>query len=228
MSWTFEPPSGGVATTFTILNAVNNGGTAPSGPFTVGFYLSADTAFTTSDTLIGSRSYTDLAAGAAGQDENTPVAVPDSVPAGAYYLGTIVDTANEVAESNETNNVFFDPDPITMADAPAPDIGASNFLVGGTGLFKRYNFLGEARNLGTAPTGPFAVAYYISVDPTFTLGDTLLGVANVTASRPRRHRGPAPVLRRPGVGPGGVVPPGRDPGPDERRRRVERDEQRRV
>ena len=169
--------------TFTIYNSVKNDGTAPAGPFSVGFYLSGDLTFTTSDTRIGTRSYTGLAAGAAAVNENTAVAVPGSVPGGTYYVGTILDPEGAIAEANENNNIMFDLDPVTIP-AAAPDIGSSNFLVAGTAIFKQYDFRGEARNFGTASTGLFAVAYYLSVDTTFTTADTLLGVVNLTDLAP--------------------------------------------
>src|SRR5665647_1182642 len=93
-----------------------------------------------------------------------------------------MDTGNTVAESNEHNNIMFDLDPISIAGLP--DIGPSTFATFGTDLFKRYNFIGEIRNSGTVPTGPFRVGYYLSADTTFTLADTLLGVLQVADLAP--------------------------------------------
>ncbi len=117
-SWTFGPPRGAVARTFTIYNAVKNIGAGPAGPFTVEFYLSTDMTFTSADTLIGTRSYSGLDAGAAGLNENTAVTIPDSVPAGSYYLGMIMDTGDTVVESNENNNIAFAMDPISITAVP--------------------------------------------------------------------------------------------------------------
>jgi hypothetical protein len=44
--YTFAPPSGSVARTFTIYNAVKNYGNAAAGPFYAGFYVSPDTTIT--------------------------------------------------------------------------------------------------------------------------------------------------------------------------------------
>ena len=204
--WTFAPPSGSQPRTFTIYNADRNIGTAPTGPFTVGFYLSSDLTFTTSDTLIGTRQYADLAAGAAGLNENTAVTIPGSVPAGSYYLGKIMDPTNEVAESNENNNVFFDVDPITIAAAPAPDIGASNFLAAGTGHLQAVRLPRRGPELRHGPDG--AVRGRVLPLRRHELHDRGHPPRRGERRRPRpqRHGGPAPVLRRPGIGPGGVVP----------------------
>ena len=138
---TFNPPSGAVARTFTIQNAVKNIGTAAAGPFYAGFYLSADTTITISDTLIGTRSYSSgLGAGVAGANEDTSVIIPSSVPAGTYYLGMILDTANAVAESSENNNVASSTVPVTILAAPptirsiAPNTGAAGSTVAVTNL----------------------------------------------------------------------------------------------
>ena len=104
---TFDPPSGVVEHTFTILNAVRNAGTTGSGSgFTVGFVLSSDTTFNLDDTLIGTREVrAALAAGFTSLAVATNVTIPDSVPDGTYYLGMFVDTANTVAESNEAEQL---------------------------------------------------------------------------------------------------------------------------
>ena len=58
-----------------------------AGPFSVEFYLSADTRITTADSLIGTRFHDALAAGTTGPFGCTTATVPASVPGGQYYLG---------------------------------------------------------------------------------------------------------------------------------------------
>jgi subtilase family serine protease len=180
----FAPPEGPVLRTFEVPAAVTNYGATAAGPFSTGFYLSTDTTITTADTLLGTRAFAGLPALGAAPVENTTVTVPLSVLAGSYYLGMVADPGDAVAEADEANNVAFDSGQVTIPAAVAPDIGTTYFFVQGTALFKQYDFRGEARNFGTAPTGPFSVAYYLSVDRNITLADTLLGVTNVVDLAP--------------------------------------------
>ena len=223
---TFEPPSGAVERTFTILNAARNIGTSPSGVFTVGFVLSSDTTFTIKDTPIGTREIRSLDAGDASATMNTTVTVPDSIPAGSYYLGMFVDTADAVAESDETNNLRSDPDPVTIPSPPAPDIGARYFFVQPGGATRQFLLDAGVQNYGAAPAGPFTVGYYLSTDTAITAADTLLGTRDCAALGVGAEGDAGEYVVVPGTGPGGDVLPRHDHGHGERRRRVERGEQR--
>lgn len=93
--------------TFTI--AVANQGALASAPFTAGIYLSTDSAITTSDVLVGTASFTSVAAGN-NQSQKVTLTIPTGVPAGTYTFGAIADPPGAapsygvVDESNETNN----------------------------------------------------------------------------------------------------------------------------
>ena len=80
------------------------GGTG-STPFRVGFYLSKDKTITTSDTFLGSRSVSSLAAGTSSQAA-TQVRIPADLPLGSYYIGAIADYTHVIAETNELNNAL--------------------------------------------------------------------------------------------------------------------------
>jgi uncharacterized protein YkwD len=45
------------------------------------------------------------------------VSIPATVPAGRYYLGTIIDQANEIIETSEGNNIAFDSGPVQIAQS---------------------------------------------------------------------------------------------------------------
>ena len=188
----FDPPSGPVGQTFEISNAVQNAGADPSGSFALGFVLSSDPVFTLEEPAIESRMVRSLDAGVTSAQVNTTVTVPDPVPRGTCNPGMFIDPGNAVAEADEASNVALGPGEVTVTAAVAPDLGTTYFLVTGTGTFKRYLFQGEARNFGTASTGPFSVAYYLSTDPSITLADTLLGVTSFSDLAP----GAAVDLRR--------------------------------
>jgi subtilase family serine protease len=84
---------------------VKNQGTVGTGstPFRVGFYLSKDKTITTSDTFLGSRSVSSLAAGASSQAA-TQVRIPADLTLGTYFIGAIADDTNVITETNELNN----------------------------------------------------------------------------------------------------------------------------
>ncbi len=88
----------------TVSNMVKNRGQWQAGVSRVNLYLSTDSVITTTDTLLGYRDIAGLAAGATDSTDFT-VAMP-VVGSGAYYLGMIVDSLAQVAESDETNNSF--------------------------------------------------------------------------------------------------------------------------
>ena len=87
----------------TVNNTVKNTGSASSGAFSVGIYLSSDKTITSSDIYLGRRSVAGLAAGASSAGKTT-VTLPSS--AGTYYIGAIADHDYKVVESNEINNAL--------------------------------------------------------------------------------------------------------------------------
>jgi hypothetical protein len=91
-------------TPFSISNRVRNIGTAASGPFCVSYYASADPTITTADFLIGSScgnaSLAPFAAGSVAWS-GTP---PSNIPAGTYWVGWIIDSANLISEFDNSNN----------------------------------------------------------------------------------------------------------------------------
>ena len=86
---------------------VRNAGTMDAGPFSAGLYISSDPVITTTDTLLlgGRAIVSGLAAnGTIIVDIASAASVPDTVSAGAAYLGVLIDESNAILESNESNN----------------------------------------------------------------------------------------------------------------------------
>ena len=92
--------AGGTVTASNTVSAASTGGNA--GSFTIYFYLSADTTVTTSDTYVGYRNISSLAAGASSSADTT-LTLPTNI-SGTYYIAAIADVGNSVKESDETNN----------------------------------------------------------------------------------------------------------------------------
>jgi serralysin len=171
--WTFMPPRGPVGREFTIRNAVRNAGVAPAGPFTVGFYLSNDTALSASDPSIAERDVAGLLPGEATADENTTARVPEWVPAGVYYVLMVMDSSDAVAESNEDNNVVRDMSTVTLAGLP--DLRIWTFIPPAGPVPRTFTILNAVQNGGDGPAGPFTVGFYLSNDTALSPSDTLIG-----------------------------------------------------
>lgn len=86
---------------------VQNFGPAPTGvPFSVGLYWSADTIFSISnDVFAGSCTFPALQSNQQGYVDPCVISVPSSLNPGAYYIVGFVDYNQQVAETNESNNV---------------------------------------------------------------------------------------------------------------------------
>ena len=85
--------------------AIGNQGTAPAGPFRLGFYLSEDAEITREDLWFAVCPYPGLEAGASASCRHS-FPLPLSIPAGRYYLGAIADDLDRVAETREANNAL--------------------------------------------------------------------------------------------------------------------------
>ena len=88
---------------------VKNQGTAASGSFSNGFYLSTDPVITAGDVYITGNSNSGLAPGAQFNWGGPTLAIPAGTSPGSYYIGILVDRTNAVGESNENNNYVASP-----------------------------------------------------------------------------------------------------------------------
>ncbi|MEI6186805.1 MAG: CARDB domain-containing protein, partial [Dehalococcoidia bacterium] len=88
---------------------VKNEGTAGSGAFSNGFYLSTNQIISSSDTYLAGNSNSSLSAGAQYSWPGPTLTIPHGTPPGNYYIGIVVDRAKAVAESNENNNYVSSP-----------------------------------------------------------------------------------------------------------------------
>jgi len=108
-------PGGTVGVALNIANA----GDAPSSPTTAEIRLSSDSTIDSSDVLLGIVQIPPLPPGA-GLPQNTSVLLAGNTPPGNYFLGVILDPANQVAESNENNNTASQP--LTITAGPNPPL----------------------------------------------------------------------------------------------------------
>lgn len=170
------PGAGGV---IQIESLVRNVGPVDSGAFRVGVYLSDNAVISPSDVLLGSRTLSSLASGAAsGASNGYPL--PNGLSVGSYYVGLVVDDLAQQAELSEGNNLLLASGVLDVTSAPTPMPNLVVELVDPGVSQSQPGFVVQAvsrvRNTGTASAiGDFRVGFYLSVDSTITTDDIFLG-----------------------------------------------------
>jgi subtilase family serine protease len=177
LRWTYLAVStdswyGGLSVTATLTET--NDGTDPSGGHYTRLYLSDNTTISSSDTQLGGDLYFSSIAAGGTQDVAETFTAP-AWPSGTYYMGAIVDYYNDVAESDETNNIerrsgpiYYEPD----IDLMSTSIGLSSAAwVVGSPLTADLTVV----NNGIDPSGAHYSRLYVSADNTISTGDVQLG-----------------------------------------------------
>ncbi|MBN2590500.1 MAG: hypothetical protein JXA96_11620 [Sedimentisphaerales bacterium] len=108
----FEPQtleSGKAGQYIDINTTIKNGGDQSSSPCLIRFYASIDTNITSSDYELTAIFQDKLPALQPNEqyDFFYSTEFPTDIPAGSYYIGWIIDAADEVSESNENNNTAY-------------------------------------------------------------------------------------------------------------------------
>jgi len=150
---------------------VQNPGPTPIDFAISGIFLSSDTEITTNDFrlgLVGSRF-------GPGETRNYDVTftVTNSIPAGLYYLGAIVDFPGHVFERVETNNTLVGARVAIRSEldfSPAEVTGPTVAVIGAS-----YRMTNRLANLGLDRSGPTIMALYLSADDNVDTNDWLLG-----------------------------------------------------
>lgn len=167
------PAGGAVGRPASVRFTIANTGPAPSGVFTVRFYLSSDTTLDAGDVLLVTRTGGNLNPGAS-RTETVNLMIPSDTPPGTYHVIAVTDPMNEVVEMDEGNNVTVSTAmPVTLY---RPDLVMTAVGVPAAGAVGRpLAITNTVRNVGPAPAGPFAIRFYLSSDGTLDAGDVLLG-----------------------------------------------------
>ena len=156
-------------TPFTLRATVRNQGGAAAGSTTLRYYRSTNDTISTSDTAVGTKTVSGLAA-AGTSAESIDLTAPTS--AGTYYYGACVDAVTN--ESDRTNNcsttvrvtVIGRPDLVMVTPAVIP----SNPLTGAS-----FTFWTTVRNRGSGEAGSTTLRYYRSTNATIDTNDTAVG-----------------------------------------------------
>jgi hypothetical protein len=108
------PASAGIGEVIPVFRTIRNIGNRAAASVPYRYFASANTIVTTNDVPlelqysdggVGLTANIALASGA-GDSSTELVKLPNSIPAGVYYVGCLVDPANTVAELSKSNNAF--------------------------------------------------------------------------------------------------------------------------
>lgn len=175
------PAKGYPGSGFTVFNTVRNIGPGTSLPFHVAIYLSTDEVITMDDITIGSRFVNYLEPVGtpypypSESSKDTEVFVPDTAPAGTYYIGAMAAPGSTFYEPDKDNNVLLgnliqvgDPDTVPPT-VPQELVGtAFNYNriyldwqvstdIGGTGV-AGYRIYRDTIDIGSAATTTYTDA----------------------------------------------------------------------
>jgi len=162
-----------------ITASVVNGGTATAYLFRIGFYLSTDIIFQTTDAFVSGYYFISLTNGYYANAQVSADLDDLGLASGTYYIYMVCDDNNLVTESNETDNSRYFLNPITYTKPAGPNL--SNYF--GAGSNTSYNYNNETKllnlnasiiNNGTESAYNFHVGFYLSNDIVFDASDMLV------------------------------------------------------
>jgi subtilase family serine protease len=159
----------------------NNGSTAALSS-NVGYYLSSDTLYSSSDQYLGTSSGGSLNANS-GSTKQATVTIPN-IALGNYYLLFYADHTNAVNETNENNNVkaislsvignTIEPLPLL----PDLFIQSATINTGSVIAGNKINMTSVIYNGGALAASSSKTGYYLSTDTLLNSADTYLGFAD--------------------------------------------------
>jgi len=159
---------------------VVNLGTSPSASNNMYFYLSEDNVFDeVEDIFLNSSNISFLPAGDSVIVINTFLDLPDSLPAGNYYIIFQADATSDVTEANEDNNLNFamfrvlnpdltiaggmaDPDTLRVGDLTAINV--------------------DVTNIGDSTSLTYFLEYYFSEDDVLDATDLFLSISSTQSA----------------------------------------------
>ena len=154
---------------------IRNSGNSATGQFRVGYYLSRNYPVSASDYLVGEETFAGLSSGEfinASFKANIENQI-GKLPPGEYYLGFIIDPANSIGESVETDNAFtYSSHKISNVRLPnlTFDLGHNKLTIAKHDLTVDLSIL----NNGNMPSDTCRLGIYFSGDSTITESDYLL------------------------------------------------------
>ena len=168
-----------VGQTFYASAEIENLGNVPTNPSLLKYYLSDNfTLEVSSDILLGETVVPSINANGIFYIINEPVLIPETIEAGDYYILFSVDTENEIAETNEDNNLLYEyltalPETIKVVDLVVMSININSsppiYLNG------EINIDLAVKNIGNLGAGENLTRIYLSEDISFQNTDIYIG-----------------------------------------------------
>ncbi len=158
---------------------MNNGNTASTSTFEVGYYLSKDATFSTNDVYLGNETIYSITSGNSIY-ESDYFTIPSSVSSGSYYLLVVVDHESVISETNENNNTYSKPITVTLS---GPDLTVSSATVPNSTVSSGdiISLSSTTTNSGTASSNYSYIGYYLSEDVSYSSSDVYLGSTYVSS-----------------------------------------------
>ncbi|BAY75757.1 peptidase S8/S53 [Nostoc linckia NIES-25] len=165
-----NPTVGSVGESIEVSYQVKNQGAGSAGYNETKFYLSINTTLSNDDIYLGYDFMSPIAAGAYDAVTST-INISDSIATGNYYLLYQADGDNDIAESNESNNIVAKAIAIKKADLIIQN--AINATVGTVGENIEVSY--QVKNQGAGSAGYNQTKFYLSTNTTLSNDDTYLG-----------------------------------------------------
>ncbi|MDQ2769535.1 MAG: T9SS type A sorting domain-containing protein [Bacteroidota bacterium] len=148
-----------------------NQGNALASPATIGFYLSTNAVLDASDVLIGNS--TGTVSGQSSSSRYATLTVPTGTAAGSYYVLFVADYLNQLAETNENNNIST---ATLQVVAPGIDLTITQayLSVTSTAPGNSVSTSSYIQNLGNTTSPSSTIGYYLSTNTVFDASDVLL------------------------------------------------------
>ncbi|MCW5315184.1 hypothetical protein GTQ43_15610 [Nostoc sp. KVJ3] len=158
--------------------SIKNQGTASADDSYTAFYLSKDTKLDSSDIYLDYDHVSSLAAGVSS-NRSASVYIDSNLTLGNYYLFAAADDWDDVAESNENNNIAYKA--ITISGSAKPDLVISSISATSGTSGSNLNFTYKIKNEGSATANSNYTGFYLSKDTTLDSSDTYLGSDTVNS-----------------------------------------------
>ncbi|HTO12985.1 MAG TPA: CARDB domain-containing protein [Candidatus Binatia bacterium] len=162
--------------TVNVTTSAKNTGLGSAAATTLRLYLSNDSTITTLDTQLAELSIPALAPGATSPSQTVAVTIPAGTTPGSYFIGALVDPAGAIGDANPGNNTKA-----VALKVIQPDLLVTALSAPGTAQTGRPLAISNTvRNAGTAPAGPFRVAFYMAPGDSTPGAGSPIGVRDLT------------------------------------------------
>jgi large repetitive protein len=164
-----------------VQDSVRNAGQTAAGASVLAVYLSTDESLDDDDVLLGTRGVPALEPGAASEAQGS-LTVPAGTPPGSYRLIAFADAEFDVVEAQELNNLHVATGALTIEAGALANLVPSqlSFSPASLDAGQLLSVSEAVRNDGEGAAGTFQVGVYLSLDPSITPSDRLLGLRSVS------------------------------------------------